>query len=523
VGQATTLFVLVVGGVLAVPVADRLRVPHPVLCAGWGMAVALLPGTAQLRISPELMLGTVLPPLLYAAAYRTSWRQFTAHARPILVLAVVLVIVTAVTVAVAASVLRPSLPVAAAVVLGALVSPPDPAAATTVAARLGLPQRLVTILEGEGLFNDVTALTLYQVMVFAVVTGSLRATSALGLFGYSVVLAVLAGLGTGWVSSRLLDGLPSGTVRAALSLLIPFGAYLPTAALHGSGVLAVLTTALYLGHTRAYADATSRVTGRTFWEVIELLVTCLTFGLVGLELVTVIRAVGNQAGRLLGFAGIICAVVIAVRVMWLVPGTALARRRARPGSADEQVPGDWRGTVVVSWAGMRGVVTVASALAVPRLTRAGTPFPGRDQIIFVAVAVVLVTLIVQGISLPWLITWLGVRVDPAAARAAEQHAATIALAATESRLDQLKNEGVPDDIAERAGEAARILLADVSPEEEQAAEAQETQQHRQLRAAETELLAAARSAVIAARINRSVDPDAADRLIQRLDLRTLAT
>jgi CPA1 family monovalent cation:H+ antiporter len=523
VGQATTLFALVVGGVLAVPVADRLRVPHPVLCAGWGMALALLPGTAQLRIRPELMLGTVLPPLLYAAAKRTSWRQFTAHARPILVLAVVLVIVTAMAVAGAATVLRPSLPVAAAVVLGALVSPPDSAAATTVAARLGLPRQLVTILEGEGLFNDVTALTLYQVTVFAVVTGSLRVTSALGLFGYSVVLAVLAGLGTGWISSRLLDGLPSATVRAALTLLVPFGAYLPTAALHGSGVLAVLTTALYLGHTRAYTDATSRVTGHTFWDVIELLVTCLTFGLVGLELVTVIRAVGNQAGRLLGFAGIICAVVIVVRAVWLVPGTALARRRARTRQSDEQVPRDWRGTVIVSWAGMRGVVTVASALAVPRSTGAGAPFPGRDQIIFVAVTVVLVTLIVQGTSLPWLITWLGVRVDPAAQRAAEQHAATIALTAAESRLDQLKNEGVPADIAERAGEDARILLADVSPEEEETAQEQEKRQHKQLRAVEAELLSAARAAVIAARIDHNVDPDAADRLIRRLDLRTLAT
>ena len=351
--QAATVFALLAGGVLAIPVADKLRTPLPVLCTGWGMVVALLPAAAPPHIEPETMLALLLSPLIYASAQHTSWRQFVAHGWEILLLAIVLVCLTATAVAVTAANLPPALPIGAAIVLGALVSPPDSAAATSVAGRLGLPRRLVTILEGEGLFNDVTALTIYQVTVYAVVTGSLTAAETLDTLVRSIALAVAAGLVTGWIASKVLDRMPTGSARAALSLLVPFAAYLPTAELHGSGVLAVLVTALYLGHNRLVTDdATSRVTGRTFWDVIELLVICLTFGLVGLELVTIIRAVGDQAYRLVGYAGVICAVVVAVRVLWLLPMTALARRTTRPGPADEQVTADWRDTVIISWAGI---------------------------------------------------------------------------------------------------------------------------------------------------------------------------
>jgi len=370
VGQAATIFALMVGALLALPVAERLRIPHPVLCTGWGMLVALLPGATELHIEPDTMLALLLPPILYAAAQHTSWRQFVAHARPILLLAVVLVFVTAAAVAAAATHIHPALSLGAAIVLGALISPPDSTAAVSLAARLGLPRRLVTILEGEGLFNDVTALTLYQVTVYAVVSGVLTPAGVLLRFAYSIGLALVLGFGTAWIATKLLDRLPTARARAALSLLVPFAAYVPTAELHGSGVLAVLVGALYLGHTRfAIDDATSRVTGRTFWDVVELLAICLTFGLVGLELVTVIRAVGDQAYRLLGFAAVICGIVVVVRVLWLVPMTALARRR--DPSIDEQVPADWRDTLIISWADVRGVVTVASALALPRTTATG--------------------------------------------------------------------------------------------------------------------------------------------------------
>lgn len=516
-----TIFALIVGGVLLVPVADRLHLPHPVLVTGWGMVWALLPGATDVHLDPETLLGLVLPPLLYAGAQRTSWREFTAHKLPILLLAVVLVILTAAAVAGAAASIHPALPLAAAVVLGSLVSPPDAAAATSVSARLGLPRRLVTILEGEGLFNDVTALTLYQVTVYSAVHGSLSLPATLGRLAFSTVLALAAGLGIGWITGQLLDRLPTASARAGLSLLAPFAAYLPVAAAHGSGVLAVLATALYLSHTRAYTDdATSRVTGRAFWSVIELLVICATFGLVGLELISVIRAVGHQAGRLVGYAGLICLIVIVVRVLWLPPLAALARRRARPRPVGEQVPASWRDSLVLSWAGMRGVITIATALALPRLTAANTPFPGRDQIIFVAVTVVLVTLIVQGTSLPWLITWLHLRVDPAAQSAADRHAATIALDAAEARLRERRHQ-LDTETADLAAQSFYAALADAFPEDEDVSDPEQIQHHKQVRALEIDLLHAAREAVVDARNHHIIAPDAADRLIHRLDLRSL--
>jgi monovalent cation/hydrogen antiporter len=232
-----------------------------------------------------------------------------------------------------------------------------------------------------------------------------------------------------------------------------------------------------------------------------------------------IRAVGDQAYRLLGFAGFICGLVVVVRALWLVPMTALARRRAGPGQVDEQVPADWRHTLIITWAGMRGVVTVATALALPRTIATGRPFPGRDQIMFVAVIVVLATLVVQGTSLPWLVTWLHVKVDPAAQRAAEQRVARIALEAALARLEELKAEGRVDDrIAIYATDASQALLTDTFFDDE----AEEPPLHNQIRAVERELLHAARSAVIAARVQHTVDVDAADRLIHRLDLRALS-
>ncbi len=214
-------------------------------------------------------------------------------------------------------------------------------------------------------------------------------------------------------------------------------------------------------------------------------------------------------------------IVVVVRVLWLVPMTALARRR--DPSIDEQVPADWRDTLIISWAGVRGVVTVASALALPRTTATGAPFPGRDQIVFVAVMVVLTTLIVQGTSLRWLIDWLNVRVDPAAQHEAELRVSRIALDAALAQLEELKAAGVVDDqIAEHAADACRALLADTFFDDEEAAAADESLLHKQIRAVEREILRAARTAAIGARAEHAVDPDAADRLIHRLDLRTLA-
>ena len=246
----------------------------------------------------------MLPPLLYASVQRTSWRQFAANVRPILLLAVALVFVTTAAVAAVADAVVPRAPIAAAVALGALVAPPDPVAATAVAGSLGLPRRMVSILEGEGLFNDVTAIVLYHVAIAAAVSGSFSWPAALGELVLSAVVAVVVGLALGWAAHQLMGRLGDATLQIGLTLLVPFVAYVVAEELRGSGVLAVLTTALFLAeHATDADDVLGRLAGHTFWEIVDTLVTGVAFGLIGLELHNVFgvaRGAGVGDGRVGG-------------------------------------------------------------------------------------------------------------------------------------------------------------------------------------------------------------------------------
>lgn len=236
--QLALFFVLLVGAVVSVPVGERLKLPAPVLMTLLGIALALPGFVPNVEIPPELILPLLLPPLLYAAVRRTSWRQFTANLRPILLLAVALVFVTTAAVAVVANAIVPGLPIAAAVALGALVAPPDPVAATAVAGQLGLPRRLVSILEGEGLFNDVTAIVLYHVAIAAAVSGSFSWPDAALQLVLSAVVALAVGIGLGWAANKLMDFLEDATLQIGLTLLVPYASYVMAEELHGSGVLA---------------------------------------------------------------------------------------------------------------------------------------------------------------------------------------------------------------------------------------------------------------------------------------------
>ncbi|WP_079032124.1 cation:proton antiporter domain-containing protein [Streptomyces specialis] len=358
--QLSLLFVLLFGAVLTVPLGERLSLPPPVLMTVAGILVAFLPFVPEVDLPPEYILPLVLPPVLYAAVQRTSWRQFTANVRPILLLAVALVFVTTAAVAVVAQAAVPGLPLAPAIALGALVAPPDPVAATAVAGRLGLPRRMVSILEGEGLFNDVTAITLYHVAVTAAVTGSFSATGAGAELALSAGVALAVGAVVGWATTSMFGLLGDVTLRTGLTLLAPFAAYVLAEELSGSGVLAVLVTALWLGERGADADdVTGRLTGRSFWAVIDTLVTGVAFGLIGLELHLVLDTVSGRWGELLPAAALVLAVVVAVRLLWLLPATWLARRLHRRTDYAEEIPLTWRETVVMWWSGMRGVASVA--------------------------------------------------------------------------------------------------------------------------------------------------------------------
>ena len=404
-GELLLLGALLVGIVVLTPVSDRLSVPQPVLLTVFGLGVALVPGVAQPSLDPDLILPVLLPPLLFAASQRTTVGEFRESARPILLLAVGLTVATTAVVAVVAH--AGGLPWAAAWVLGAVVSPPDPVAATAVARRLRLPARMVTVLEGEGMFNDATALVLYQVAVAAAVTGALSAgTVALELL-LAVVVGVGVGLALGWLARVALAALHDAPAETTVTVVMPFVAYLGAEHLHGSGVLAVLALGLYLrsyGHPAVTAQGW--LLGRAVWNYVDFILTSLTFTLIGFELTTVLghtehRCRDGATGRRR-----------AARPGPVAGGVDVPRRRDRPRPA---APGRRAGRPRLARDHGRDLGRHARRRHGgdrPRAAAAGRR-PARPSrtvrdIVLVALFCVLVTLVVQGLTLSPLVRALGV-------------------------------------------------------------------------------------------------------------------
>ncbi|MEU3505843.1 Na+/H+ antiporter, partial [Streptomyces hundungensis] len=477
--QLALLLVLLLGAVVTVPLGERLKLPAPVLMTIGGIVMALLPFVPNVSIEPELILPLVLPPLLYASVQRTSWRQFTANVRPIFLLAVALVFVTTAVVAAVANSIVPGLPLGAAVALGALVAPPDPVAATAVAGSLGLPRRLVSILEGEGLFNDVTAIVLYHVAIAAVVSGSFSWASAAGELVLSAVVAVAVGLALGWAANKLMSLLGDPTLQIGLTLLVPFVGYVLAEEFGGSGVLAVLTVALFLAeHTMDADDVQGRLAGATFWEIVDTLVTGVAFGLIGLELHHVFGTATGHETHMFGWAAVVVGVVVGVRLLWLLPATWLAKRLHHKRDYDEDIPTSWRETIIMWWAGMRGVASVALALAIPLKTDDGSPFPDRDEIVFIAFAVIMTTLVFQGLTLPWLVRKLGVRADTDVERVLARDLAIRAAKAAKRRLKEIQDvEELPEEVMAGPGVGAGALALDDLGQARQHAPVAELEQH----------------------------------------------
>ncbi|MCF1508345.1 Na+/H+ antiporter [Streptomyces glomeratus] len=525
--QLALLLLLLLGAVVSVPVGDRLGLPAPVLMTLVGIALALPGFVPNVNIPPQLILPALLPPLLYAAVRRTSWRQFTANKRPIFLLAVALVFVTTLCVAAVAHTVVPGLPIAAAVALGAVVAPPDPVAATAVAGQLGLPRRLVSILEGEGLFNDVTAIVLYHVAIAAVVTGTFSLPRALLELALSAVVALAVGLALGWVANKLIGLLEDATLQVGLTLLVPYASYVLAEELHGSGVLAVLVTALFLAE---YAgdpdDVLMRLAGHTFWDVVDTLVTGVAFGLIGLELHHAIRTASGRWGQMLGWAAAIVAVVVLVRLLWLLPATWLTKRLHALRDYDEEIPVSWRETVVMWWSGMRGVASVALALAIPLNMDDGSRFPDRDEIVFIAFGVIMATLVLQGLTLPWLVRRLGVRADTVSEKEFERKLAIRAAKAAKRRLREIEEvEELPEELSEqllrRAFDIGARISPDLGDEERREAHQQRARRLKRLRRIQQEMLSAARHEVLAARSEPGADPEIVDRVLRHLDVRSL--
>ncbi|KAA8880315.1 Na+/H+ antiporter [Nocardia colli] len=516
-------FLVLFGTILAQPIGRRLGVAPAVLMTVFGCVLALIPAVPDVRVAPDLILPLLLPPLLYAAARRTSWRTFAQNWSAIALQAVGLVFATAAVVAVVVHVWEPGVPLAVAFVLGALVAPPDPVAVGALAGRLGLPRRLVAVLEGEGLFNDVTAIVLYGIAVQAVVTGQFSAWSAALDFVVSAVVGVAVGLVFGWGGSRLMRRLDEAAWQVALGLALPFAAYRLADAWGGSAVLAVLVCALYLTDAASdFGDSNYRLIGDSFWSIIEMLVTGIAFGLIGLELATVLRDVGPDWPRFLGVSGAVIAAVVGVRLVWLMATWALFGRWWRRREADE--PYTWRETMVTWWAGQRGVATVALALAVPLTTEPGADFPWRSGILFTAFALVLFTLLIQGPTLSLVVRANGVRVDTEAERNLERQLWARILRAELTRLQEVAHtENLPDEVYDRlhVGIERRLARADPEAADDAKAAADRTfRLNRKLDRINQEVLTAGRTEAMAARREPGVPPDLVDRVMRRLDLRS---
>jgi Na+/H+ antiporter len=525
--QLMLLFVVLLAAIVTTPLAGRIGLPQPVLMTLLGVVMAVLPQVPNITVEPDLILPLVLPPLIYAAAQRSTTRYFRANLRVIMLLAVALVLVTTAAVALAAHWIAPVLPVGAAIALGAIISPPDPIAAAAVAGSVGLPRRLMGILETEGLFNDVTALVVYGLAVDAVVNHDFSVPYAAERLVLAAVLAVVFGVGLGWLSGRLMAVLDDSTLQVALSLLVPYAAYSLAEALHGSGVLAVLVCSLWINDRTVGADDVAyRLVGSAFWDVVELLISGMAFGLIGLELASVLSEVGHNWRGMLGDAALVIVVVGGVRLLWLLPGAWVTQVWDRHrGQREEAAPISWRESVVLWWSGMRGVASVALALAVPYTVAGGAPFPGRNEIVFIAFCVVLFTLVVQGMSLPLLVRRLHLSRDEDAEDQAERLLWYRVTKAGMRRLKELAEvEDLPEELVDRLRQRQTDRLARHRPDlydEEQRRELKErVRRVQRFQEVEQEMLAAGREEMQIARMEPGADPELVDRVIRSLDIRS---
>jgi len=424
--------------------AGLVRVPYPILLVLGGLLLGFVPGMPVVELPPELVLVAFLPPLLYWAGFFSSPRELQADARAISMLAVGLVLATTVAVALAAEAVVDGMTWPAAFALGAIVSPTDPLAASAIGRRLGVPRRLLTVLEGESLVNDATALVAYRIAVAAAVSGSFVAWQAGLRFVVTAAGGVAVGLLAGWLVAELRRRLDDPVVEIVVSVFTGYAAYLPAELLGVSGVLAAVTTGLYVGwRAPELASASTRLLGFSFWEVLVYLANAVLFILVGLQLRPILEGLGGTAvAVLIGQGALVSAVVVAVRLGWGFSVPYLVRLfDRRPSQVMRRVGAKER--LLLGWSGMRGAVSLAAALALP------LDFPLRNLILFLTFSVILATLVVQGLTLPALIRRLRFEQDDAVERE-ELRARLAATHAAIDRLDQLAGaDWTRDDTVER--------------------------------------------------------------------------
>jgi monovalent cation/hydrogen antiporter len=440
--QTLVLLLAVVAAVAVV--AARLKIPKAILLVLTGVVLALIPGLPTVELAPELVLLLVLPPVIYWSAVAMSWPEFRFNLGPIALLAVGGVGFTTVAVAAASHVLL-GLPWPVGFVLGAIVSPPDVMAPLSIARRMQLPRRILVILEGEGLANDAAALILYRFAVAAVVTGAFSPTKAAGTFAVIVAGEILWGIGVGWLLLRLRRWVGDPRIEITLSVLTPFLSFWVPEHLGGSGVLATVTTGLYSSWNGfRLISAATRLQGIFFWDFLIYFIEGMVFLITGLQARSLIaRITEDSIVELAISAAVVSAAVIVARFVWVFPTAYLPGWVFPPIKRRDPLP-PWQGPFIVAFTGVRGIVSLAAALAIPLATATGQPIPYRDLILFLTFSVIIVTLVVQGLALPSVIRALGLadagRRERHGVRVEEFEARRQSVEAALARLEELVGE-----------------------------------------------------------------------------------
>lgn len=459
--QIELLLLLLLSAVALGWIARRFQFPYPIALVAGGVALGLVPNLPRNTFDPQLVLVTVLPPILYQAALLTSWADFKAHLRPIGLLAIGLVVATTLAVGTTLKLLVPDVPWAAAFVLGAIVSPPDAVAATAILSRLSIPRRIVTILEGESLVNDASGLVLYKFAIAAVLTGTFSLMDATVQFAAVSLGGIAIGMALAFVYIEVHKRLGDPFIEVLTVLTIPYAAYLAAEAAHTSGVLAIVAAGLVRGrYAPMIVSAEMRIMARSVWNLLVFLMNSLVFILIGLQIHGVVQNLGDYPSALL--AAIVLAVTIvavAVRFAWvfavgLLPGGFGGRKKedsARPAASE---------LAIMGWCGMRGIVSLAAALALPLVLPKGGPFPYRDLIIFVTFVVIVATLIGQGLTLAPVIRRLKVGATWSLRDEQLHVRAAMSTAALEVIERKIAADGVPPEWAEglKSNIAQRIAL-----------------------------------------------------------------
>jgi CPA1 family monovalent cation:H+ antiporter len=424
-------------------VANWLSVPYPIVLVIGGLALGLVPGIPEIELNPDLVLLIFLPPLLYSGAFFADLTALRSDLRTISLLSVGLVLATTAAVGVLAHLVI-GLPVAVSFALGAIVAPTDAVAATSILRRLGVPRRMVNVLEGESLLNDATALVAYKVAVAAAVgAGFTLAEAGLRFLGIAAG-GIAIGLVVGWLVAEIRRRTDDPMTEVTISLFTGYAAFLPADELGLSGVLATVTAGIYLGwRAPELTSPETRLQSYSLWSVLIFLLNATLFVLIGLQLPVIVeglRESGIDAGQAVGYAALVCATVVVVRFAWNFTVTVLIRTLDRRPSQRAR-RASWQNRVLGSWAGMRGAVSLAAALALPLTTDAGAPFPERSLVLFITFAVILFTLVGEGLTLPLVIRALGVQEDGHEEEAEEVRARLLAAAAALERLEELEGEG----------------------------------------------------------------------------------